>query len=187
MYQAAIAGGYSDVPYHLFIDPQSGQVFEGRSPWAPDVAIARADEPYKGVDDAGHAPQGAHAYGDNEESFGVCFVGNFLTDPFPTPVAMRSLVDIYARKALVEGIDPMATHPATLAGDSGLPYPEGQVLDLPVIRPHLTTFATQCPGGLERFLPSIERETQRRMAELAPEMMKVGHSMGAEVDLGAPR
>lgn len=64
--------GWSGIGYHYFID-HSGQVFRGR----PDWAI------------------GAHAYGHNSCSLGVCLAGNFC-EQVPSVGQLRSLIYLTA-------------------------------------------------------------------------------------------
>lgn len=64
--------GWAGIGYHYFID-HSGTVFIGRPDWA----------------------KGAHAYGFNSESLGVCLAGNF-SDTVPFLGQLRSLIYLTA-------------------------------------------------------------------------------------------
>lgn len=64
--------GWAGIGYHYFID-YSGKIFRGR----PDTAV------------------GAHAYGYNSESLGVCLAGNFC-ESVPSVGQLRSLIYLTA-------------------------------------------------------------------------------------------
>lgn len=119
--------GWCDIGYNWLIAPD-GTVFEGRA--------------------GGNNVIGAHFSGNNSNTMGVCFLGNFQNDQ-PTAAALESLEQLLAWKACDSNIDPAGT---ALHAASGL--------TLHRICGHRDGGATLCPGeNLYAKLPSIRLET----------------------------
>ena len=105
--------GWSGIGYHYFID-NSGAVFRGRPDWA----------------------KGAHAYGFNSESLGVCLAGNFC-DTVPFLGQLRSLVYLLADLCAENWIDVDAVfgHGYCPGGDNDTSCPGSNLMALmPLIR-----------------------------------------------------
>ena len=105
--------GWSGIGYHYFID-HSGQVFRGRPDWAV----------------------GAHAYGHNSCSLGVCLAGNFCQS-IPSVGQLRSLIylaaDLCARSWI--DVDAVFGHGYIPGGDRDTECPGSNLMAvMPLIR-----------------------------------------------------
>ena len=105
--------GWAGIGYHYFID-HSGQVFRGRPHWAI----------------------GAHAYGHNSCSLGVCLAGNFC-DQIPTVGQLRSLIylasDLCAQSWI--DVDAIVGHGFIPGGDNDTACPGNNIMAvMPFIR-----------------------------------------------------
>ncbi len=122
--------GWDDIGYNWLIDP-NGVIYEGR----------------------GERRQGAHFSCMNEETVGICIIGNYV-DTFPTDTSIQSLQQLLAWISCRENIDP--------AGSS---YHVSSQLNLFNISAHLDgnastaphhCSATICPGdSLYLLVPAI--------------------------------
>lgn len=81
--------GWQDVGYNWLIDPK-GVLYEGRG--------------------GGNNVRGAHMCGYNNNTMGVCLLGNFVSVAPPEP-ALQALTRLFAWKACDAGIDPVASGP----------------------------------------------------------------------------
>lgn len=95
----AFARGFSDISYNFIVFP-SGRVYRGR----------------------GWEFMGAHNDGENEETYGICFVGNFEHE-IPTPAALKA-----AKKVKKRGKN------------------LGRIKMKGFVKGHRDTDATACPG-----------------------------------------
>lgn len=119
--------GWCDIGYNWLIAPD-GTIFEGRA--------------------GGNNVIGAHFSGNNSNTMGVCFLGNFQNDQ-PSAAALASLEKLLAWKACDSNIDPAGT---ALHAASGL--------TLNRICGHRDGGATLCPGdNLYAKLPAVRLET----------------------------
>lgn len=105
--------GWAGIGYHFFID-HSGHVFRGRPEWAV----------------------GAHAYGHNSCSLGVCLAGNFC-DQFPSVGQLKSLIyltaDLCARSWI--DVDAVFGHGYIPGGDRDTECPGSNLMAvMPLIR-----------------------------------------------------
>ncbi len=119
--------GWCDIGYNWLIAPD-GTVFEGRA--------------------GGNNVIGAHFSGNNSNTMGVCFLGNFQNDQ-PTAAALASLEKLLAWKCCDSNIEPTGT---SLHAGSGLM--------LNHICGHRDGGSTLCPGdNLYAKLPVIRPDT----------------------------
>lgn len=119
--------GWCDIGYNWLIAPD-GTIFEGRA--------------------GGNNVIGAHFSGNNSNTMGVCFLGNFQNDQ-PTAAALASLEKLLAWKSCDSNIAPTDT---ALHAASGL--------TLPRICGHRDGGATLCPGAnLYARLPGVRLDT----------------------------
>lgn len=119
--------GWCDIGYNWLIAPD-GTIFEGRA--------------------GGNNVIGAHFSGNNSNTMGVCFLGNFQNDQ-PTDDALASLEKLLAWKCCDSNIDPTGTGFHAASG-----------LTLHRICGHRDGGATLCPGdNLYAKLPAIRLET----------------------------
>ncbi len=150
IYQFHTAGrGWCDIAYNFLID-RFGGVWEGR---------------LGGID---NAAWGGHAKGFNSESVGVALMGQFQPGATPTAATpsaalLRSLRDVLAWKVGSQGLDPLGH---TLVTSGGNPrFPEGTVVNVPVINGHRDTAFTSCPGeSVYRQLPQLRIDVSNRIA-----------------------
>jgi hypothetical protein len=141
---------WSDIGYHFVID-QHGVIYEGR--WARAYA---AGETITGEDGRGNLVVGAHAYGINTGSLGVCLMGNFM-DVQPTEAALAAATWLIAWKLGPRRIDPFGSDPFVRF--------DGQTVTLPNIMGHRDAGSTLCPGAnLYPVVPALRARVQRRLA-----------------------
>jgi hypothetical protein len=141
---------WSDIGYHYVID-QSGVIYEGR--WARDYAPG---ETITGEDGRGNLVVGAHAYGINTGSLGVCLMGNFMNAQ-PTEAAVTAATWLIAWKLGPRRIDPMGADPYVRS--------DGQTVTMPNIMGHRDAGSTLCPGAnLYPLLGTLRARVQRRLA-----------------------
>jgi len=131
IYDDELARGYSDMPYHLLIDP-NGAIYEGR--WARHHDGGEAPN---GEDAQGRSVQGGHAEAHNERTLGIALLGTYSSSPPPTP-AIDALVTVLVWKCGRWGIEP--------TGSSSFADDDGDAQMLPNIVPHSQLKATECPG-----------------------------------------
>ncbi len=106
------SNGWSDVGYNYLIAPD-GTLFYGRG--------------------GGNNVVGAHYCAKNNNTMGVCMMGNYMTAA-PTDTAWKTLERIFAWKAVESNINPMDSKPLSNLGD------------IPVVNGHRSGCATDCPG-----------------------------------------
>lgn len=114
--------GYSDIGYNWLVAP-NGVLYEGRY----NSSVSNI--------------QGAHFCGTNQNTMGVCMLGDF-TNQTITAAARATLVQVLGWKACERAIDAMAT---AFHANSGL--------TLNNISGHRDGCATQCPGNI--FYPDL--------------------------------
>jgi hypothetical protein len=90
------SNGWSDIGYNYLVAPD-GTAFVGRG--------------------GGENVQGAHMCSKNQNTMGVCMIGNYVSEN-PTAAAVDKLVKILAWKASVNGINPLGTAPLASYGFS---------------------------------------------------------------------
>jgi N-acetylmuramoyl-L-alanine amidase len=110
--------GWSDVGYNWLIDP-NGVLYEGRG--------------------GGNNVRGAHMCGFNNNTMGVCLLGNFVSVP-PPAAALNTLKKLFAWKSCNSNINPTGSGPITS-------YP-GTMQNISGHRDGCSPNATECPGGL---------------------------------------
>lgn len=127
--------GWDDIGYNFLVAP-NGVIFNGRDP--------------QGVADDDNI-LGAHFCGKNQNTMGVCMMGNFM-DVRPTQAAIFSLKYLLAWKLKKDGIDAF--------GQTKHPQPSGSLLNN--LCGHRDGCNTDCPGdSLYALLPSIKAEAAR--------------------------
>ncbi len=104
--------GWSDVGYNYLIAPD-GTLFYGRG--------------------GGNNVVGAHYCAKNNNTMGVCMMGNYMTVA-PTDTAWKTLERIFAWKAVESNINPTDLKPLSDLGA------------IPVVNGHRSGCATDCPG-----------------------------------------
>ena len=114
--------GYSDIGYNWLVAP-NGVLYEGR------------------YNSSTSNIQGAHFCGTNQNTMGVCMLGDF-TNITITAAAKTTLVQVLGWKACERAIDPLAT---SFHANSGLTINN--------ISGHRDGCATQCPGNT--FYPDL--------------------------------
>lgn len=127
--------GWDDIGYNFLVAP-NGVIFNGRDP--------------QGVADDDNI-LGAHFCGKNQNTMGVCMMGNFM-DVRPTAKAIFSLKYLLAWKLKKDGIDAF--------GQTKHPQPSGSLLNN--LCGHRDGCSTDCPGdSLYALLPLIKAEAAR--------------------------
>jgi hypothetical protein len=111
---------WSDIGYNYLIDP-NGILYYGRDP---------LDSGYD-QDEV----RGAHFCGKNENTMGVCIIGNY-DDTEPTQASLSKLIELLVWKVAKDGFD--------FLGNSPHPYPTGP--DLLHFASHNLGCSTLCPG-----------------------------------------
>jgi hypothetical protein len=114
--------GYSDIGYNWLIAP-NGVLYEGRY----NSSVANI--------------QGAHFCGTNQNTMGVCMLGDY-TNITITTAARNTLTQVLAWKACERSIDPLTN---SLLANTGVNYNH--------ISGHRDGCATQCPGNT--FYPDL--------------------------------
>lgn len=126
--------GWCDIGYNWLIDP-NGVIYEGRG--------------------GGNNVVGAHFCGNNSNTMGVCFLGDY-TSTQPSQAALNALRDLLAWKACNSNLNPTGT--ATFAPDN---------TQLPVICGHrddVISCSTTCPGNqLYNQLPTVRTNVQNQI------------------------
>lgn len=110
--------GWADVGYNWLIDP-NGVLYEGRG--------------------GGNNVRGAHMCGYNDNTMGVCLLGNFVATPPPTS-ALETLKKLLAWKCCNSNIDP--------TGSSAITSYPGVMKHISGHRDGCSPNYTECPGGL---------------------------------------
>lgn len=110
--------GWSDVGYNWLIDP-NGVLYEGRG--------------------GGDNVRGAHMCGYNNNTMGVCLLGNFVSVS-PPPAALATLKKLLAWKSCKEDIDPVTSGP--IVSHTGF------MAHISGHRDGCAPNYTECPGGL---------------------------------------
>lgn len=110
--------GWADVGYNWLIDP-NGVLYEGRG--------------------GGDNVRGAHMCGYNNNTMGVCLMGNFVATP-PPPLALKTLARLFAWKCCKEGILPTGSGPIVSH--------TGNMQNISGHRDGCAPNYTECPGGL---------------------------------------
>ena len=127
--------GWDDIGYNFLVAP-NGIIFNGRDP--------------QGVDDDDNI-LGAHYCGKNQNTMGVCMLGDFM-NVRPTTQALFSLKYLLAWKLKKDKIDAF--------GQTRHPRPNGNLLNN--ICGHKDGCNTDCPGdSLYALLPLIKAEAAR--------------------------
>ncbi|HLL67062.1 MAG TPA: peptidoglycan recognition family protein [Micromonosporaceae bacterium] len=140
-YDQAVAQGWGDVGYHLFID-EAGQVYEGRV--SGDDALPVLGGPVT-ADGRPQAVNGAHVVTYNAGNVGVCLLGHF-NERQPTAAARRSLTLVLAALAKACQLDPL--------GVTNYVNPvNGKARTVNTISGHRDWAATDCPG--HAFYPEL--------------------------------
>jgi hypothetical protein len=149
IYQASIARGYRDMPYHWLVDPD-GVVYEGR--WARRVPAGVTPN---GEDARGRSVRGGHTLGHNPRTIGVALLGTF-DHHRPTTAAFDALVALIAWKCDRWRIDPHAATPYEMK--------DGRHQVIPNLCPHRRVRPTDCPGReVVDLLPELRLATARRI------------------------
>lgn len=110
--------GWSDVGYNWLIDP-NGVIYEGRG--------------------GGDNVRGAHMCGYNNNTMGVCLLGNFV-NVAPPPLALEALSRLFAWKCCKEAITP--------EGNGPIASYTGNMKHISGHRDGCSPGYTECPGGL---------------------------------------
>ncbi|MBK6929753.1 MAG: N-acetylmuramoyl-L-alanine amidase [Saprospirales bacterium] len=125
--QHVYTNSWCDIGYNWLIAPD-GTIYEGRA--------------------GGNNVVGAHFCGQNANTMGVCFLGNFQNEQ-PTAAALSSLSRLLAWKCCDSGINPTATA-----------FHAGSGLTLQNISGHRNGCSTLCPGdNLYARLPGVRTMT----------------------------
>lgn len=115
--------GWDDIGYNYLI-ARDGSIFAGRDPQgAPGVAQDNV--------------RGAHFCGKNENTMGVCVIGDF-TSQSPSTASLAALCDLLAWKFEKEGLDPLGSQAHPGPADASLTRLAG----------HRDGCTTACPGNL---------------------------------------
>ena len=126
-YYHAVTKGWGDIGYNYLVDP-NGVLYEGR--YGGDDVI------------------GAHAYGYNDGTMGLAFLGTY-SNTSPSSVMLNSAEELLAWKCDQRSIDPLGSGP----DNDGAVYP--------YICGHRDVANTECPGDkLYNLLPTIRQNVQ---------------------------
>ncbi|WP_114853770.1 S-layer homology domain-containing protein [Brachybacterium sp. YJGR34] len=132
--------GWADIGYNLLVD-RYGRIFEGRSGGLHRSII------------------GAHAYGFNTGSFGVCVMGDHTART--VPAATRTALSRIVAWKLLSTFTTSTSVAASWTPGSGTRFPAGTPVSLPVVLGHRDVNYTECPGrSLYDQLGTIRREAQ---------------------------
>ncbi|MEV0296594.1 N-acetylmuramoyl-L-alanine amidase [Nocardia sp. NPDC050710] len=118
--------GWCDIGYNALVD-KYGQIFEGRQ--------GGLDRPV----------QGAHAGGFNENTAGVAFMGNHVSET-PSDAAVNAVGKFIGWRTRVAGLDPKGHTTMWSEGTEFTPYAQGESVRLPIVFAHRDVGNTSCPG-----------------------------------------
>lgn len=130
----AINNRWGDIGYNALVD-KYGNIYEGHA---------------GGLD---RGPQGAHAYGFNNNTFGISILGNY-EEATPTQASLRAVGEMIGWKAAVHNFDPTSTV-----------YLNGRTL--PAIFMHKDVGNTACAGRyVEKQMPYIRQTAKAKYNQL---------------------
>lgn len=150
--------GWDDIGYNYLI-AANGDIYAGRDPEKPEI---RQDNVL-----------GAHFCSKNNNTMGVCMIGNFMTEK-PSEVAMSSLFQLLGWKLKKDNLNPFST----------LLHPDGNGNALGVIAGHRDGCNTSCPGDkVYALLDSVRVEagkctpfsTIQKTKETEPTIVQMGN------------
>lgn len=118
--------GWCDIGYNALVD-KYGQIYEGH---------------YGGLD---RPVQGAHAGGFNQNTAGVAFMGNHEFEE-PTSAAVTAMAQFIGWRTRIAGLDPHGTTTMISEGTEFTPFPQGELVQLPVVFSHRDVGNTACAG-----------------------------------------
>lgn len=137
--------GWSDIGYNYLIG-RDGTIFQGRDS--------------KGLFDPDYTV-GAHMCGKNNNTMGICMLGNYVSEK-PTTEALRSLERLIAWKSAKDNI-PITGSSLHPIGPSG--EPDRQLPHVAGHREGCRSGYTECPGnGLFNMLSNVRHQSEQLLA-----------------------